>query len=141
MSDRTPELNKALLDAQRRGDHHTESRLLYAMFPKRESSGRQHQKRPLATRLLDGCVFGATECWHWCRSRTRHGYARITYSGRMQLVHRLSWMAFRGFIPDGLSVLHKCDNRACINPDHLWLGTYSDNMRDCWTKGRRGKKK
>lgn len=56
------------------------------------------------------------------------------------MMHRLSFIAFNGPIPDGMYVLHKCDNRACINPEHLFLGTYSDNIRDCYAKGRRNAK-
>lgn len=54
------------------------------------------------------------------------------------LAHRLSWQIANGSIPDGLQVLHHCDNGACIRPDHLFVGTQADNMRDMDAKGRRG---
>ena len=59
-----------------------------------------------------------------------------SHEGRLQVAHRLSWTEANGPIPDGLYALHKCDNPSCINPDHLFLGTYSDNLRDAWAKGR-----
>lgn len=99
-------------------------------------AGRQESLRPLSQRILDRVVFGATQCWHWVGLNNGKGYGRMTYQGRQQVAHRLAWKAWRGEIPEGMSVLHKCDNRACVNPDHLWLGTYSDNMKDCWSKGR-----
>jgi len=111
---------------------------------KRERSGMQHSLVPLPARLLNRVAFGMTECWHWMGPDNGKGYGRITYEGRMQMVHRLSYRAFVGEIPEGMYVLHRCDNRACINPEHLWLGTYHDNMQDCIAKGRhvkRGQKK
>lgn len=76
-------------------------------------------------------------CWLWTGSCNRDGYGRLTHSHRTVDAHRLSWLAHRGPIPDGLWVLHACDVPSCVNPDHLWLGTNSDNQRDCTTKGRR----
>lgn len=128
---------QALLAAQIALDPEAEAAAIHELFGlKRQRSGMQHSKRPLAARLLDRVVCGATECWHWVGVRNTFGYGRMTFEGRSQVAHRLSYRAFVGEIPDGLYVLHRCDNRACINPEHLWLGTYSDNMKDCWSKGR-----
>jgi len=94
---------------------------------------------PIASRLAAHIrVDPATQCWNWtgCIS---HGYGVLKLGGRagaVRRVHRLSWEVHRGSIPSGLCVLHTCDNRACINPDHLWLGTYRDNNQDAWRKGR-----
>lgn len=87
-----------------------------------------------------------TGCWLWCGSADTAGYGRIdTVRGsksRYVGVHRLSWEASYGPIPEGLHVLHRCDQPACMNPAHLFLGTPSDNMRDMVAKGRmpRGEK-
>ena len=76
-------------------------------------------------------------CWLWLLSLC-NGYGRIydLQNKRGALAHRLSWEIHRGAIPSGLWVLHKCDVRSCVNPDHLFLGTGLDNMTDMIAKGR-----
>jgi hypothetical protein len=135
-SESTAALDAALAKAQGDGDHFAEHAAIRAMFKRQVRPGRQHEKRPLHERLLERVVFGATDCWHWCGSWNDFGYGRMSYEGKLQWAHRLSWRAFVGEIPAGLLVLHRCDNPGCINPDHLWLGTYGDNLRDAWAKGR-----
>jgi hypothetical protein len=126
----------ALVDAQRARDHHAERLAIRGMFKSVSRAGRQEAKRPMLDRLLERVVFGVTECWHWTGPTNGFGYGRMTHQGRLQVAHRLSWETFNGPIQDSLSVLHRCDNPSCINPAHLWLGTYSDNLRDAWAKGR-----
>jgi hypothetical protein len=75
-------------------------------------------------------------CWEWTGSITPKGYGMFRYNGKTQTAHRVSWQINRGEIPYGADVLHICDNRKCINPDHLWLGTDQDNMDDMYNKGR-----
>lgn len=80
-----------------------------------------------------------TGCWLWQRHCNNKGYAKLTVNGRGVYAHRLAYELTHGAIPDGLNVLHNCpggDNPACINPDHLFLGTQQDNMQDCSRKGR-----
>jgi hypothetical protein len=78
-----------------------------------------------------------TECWVWQRSKNNLGYGFISYHGKgNQLVHRVSYQEFIGPIPDGLNVLHHCDNPPCANPDHLFTGTQKDNAADMVAKGR-----
>lgn len=81
-----------------------------------------------------------TQCWEWQGTIAATGYGQLTLAtgksgGKAASTHRLSWQEFRGPIPDGLWVLHKCDVKRCINPDHLFLGTHTDNVRDCIAKG------
>jgi hypothetical protein len=75
-------------------------------------------------------------CWLWTATYNRVGYGGIKVAGTMTVAHRASWQAFKGPIPIGAKVLHKCDNRACCNPAHLFLGTQQDNMDDMRAKGR-----
>lgn len=75
-------------------------------------------------------------CWLWRGAVDTAGYGDCWFRGRTTGAHRVSWQIFRGEIPDGLFVLHKCDNPICVNPDHLFLGTHSDNMQDASAKGR-----
>jgi hypothetical protein len=79
-------------------------------------------------------------CWNWTSSIVGNGYGGLfsgTKKQRKSLrAHRFSYELHNGVIPEGLFVLHKCDNRLCVNPEHLFLGDSTDNMRDCAAKGR-----
>jgi hypothetical protein len=93
--------------------------------------------RLIAQRLsANTCRATTCDCHLWVGLKDRHGYGTLKYNGKMVRAHRLAWMATRGEIPEGMHVLHKCDVRLCINPDHLFLGTNADNMRDRDQKGR-----
>lgn len=74
-------------------------------------------------------------CWIWSLAWFRNGYGAVSNRGE-RLAHRLSWRTFRGPIPEGSFVCHKCDTPACVNPDHLFLGSHSANMQDMANKGR-----
>lgn len=75
------------------------------------------------------------KCWEWTGSRWSNGYGRFCRP-RYSIAHRVSWELYCGEIPDGMNVLHRCDNPCCVNPSHLFLGTDLDNMRDKVAKER-----
>jgi hypothetical protein len=77
------------------------------------------------------------DCWEWQGLLRKDGYGTVGFKRKTSLPHRLSYIVFKGPIPDGMLILHSCDNRKCINPDHLRIGTYSDNLNDMWSKKRR----
>lgn len=92
---------------------------------------------PIALQRFTGMIRLNGECWEFTGTKWR-GYGQISFMGKSWRVHRLSYHLTHGGIPSGLNVCHKCDNPSCINPDHLFVGTQSDNLLDCSRKGRNG---
>jgi hypothetical protein len=80
---------------------------------------------------------GLLACWEWVGAISTEGYGACNNRENCQRAHRVSWELHHGPIPAGMSVLHSCDNRLCVNPHHLHLGTHRDNMDEVVKRGRR----
>lgn len=83
-------------------------------------------------------------CWLWLGAVMENGYGVSSNrapdrASHTELVHRQSYRAFKGAIPEGMQIMHKCDVRSCVNPDHLQVGTHLENMADMRAKGRQPK--
>lgn len=102
-------------------------------------------RKPLRERLLRAIKVEESGCWEWQSWLNDGGYGRLHIqkedgAGRyIVLAHRASYEEFVGHIPDGAILMHSCDNRKCINPDHLSVGDYSLNLREAYSRGRVGK--
>ncbi len=93
--------------------------------------------RPLKERFEEKYIpITESGCWIWVGSLGTYGYGQISINNKPIGAHRVSYELYKGPIPKGMSVLHKCDILTCINPDHLFLGTQKDNVQDCINKGR-----
>lgn len=100
--------------------------------------GRGPERRPLTDRFWSK-VEKTDTCWNWTAAKMRdgRGVVSIDHTGQKGSAPRVSWELHFGPIPDGIWVLHRCDNPRCVRPDHLFLGTASDNNKDSVRKGRR----
>lgn len=102
--------------------------------------------KPIDVNLLDNALIEKFRlkhtvgdgCWEWQALKTPTGYGRFCIGSKWYLAHRVSYAMHHRVDPDILLVCHKCDNPACVNPDHLFLGEHVDNIRDMMNKGREG---
>lgn len=84
-------------------------------------------------------IGGENECWAWTAGLRGKGYGSFWLDGKTRKTNRVAYKLANGPIPEGLHVLHTCDNCLCVNPDHLWLGTHADNMDDRQARDRQAK--
>lgn len=87
-------------------------------------------------RIIDGSEINKNGCWIWKLGKGRGNYGKVTWKSKTYAAHRFSFLAFKGEISHKMQVCHSCDNPSCVNPDHLWLGTQKDNIRDAKLKKR-----
>lgn len=117
-----------LATAQSLSDRFAEEKLTHSILYKKFKS----TNKPLIDAFFEKLAFGSTGCWYWLGFKNKLGYGVF----QQDRAHRAAYKLFFGEIPEGLHILHKCDVRSCVNPEHLFMGTHSDNMRDCASKGR-----
>lgn len=113
-------------------------RLFPFRFERHESPFTERPREYLRALIRGRSADTPSGCWEWLGGKRVNGYGVAQCGAKVYFTHRLSYWAFTGDPLGSLHVCHKCDNPSCVNPCHLFLGTASDNMKDCVTKGRSG---
>jgi hypothetical protein len=90
----------------------------------------------LINHIFSRTIITKSGCREWQGYKLKSGYGRIWFNGKPELLHRVIYTINKGIIPDKMYVCHHCDNPSCVNPEHLFIGTQKDNMKDCRNKGR-----
>lgn len=97
---------------------------------------RQVYDEDIKLKLMSYIKLDENGCWVWQKAKHKQGYGNFSYKRKCLLAHRVSWMLHYGELDKDILVLHKCDNPPCVNPEHLFLGTDRDNVKDSISKGR-----
>lgn len=101
-----------------------------------------HLRQSARMRIITNHIVTPSGCWEFLGATNNKGYGVMSIGKRPTfLAHCVAYTVCFGPIPDGLCVCHKCDHPPCVNPDHLFLGTHLDNMRDAIAKGRKAQRK
>ena len=109
----------------------------YSDISKRVSHGRWKGKSPINRFWEKVDIKGDDECWEWKGSVNTNGYGMLGIGQSRIVASRMSWVIHHGYLDNRMLVCHFCDNPKCVNPEHLFLGTNSDNIKDMYDKGRR----
>lgn len=94
-----------------------------------------YPRKDLFSRVIERVIFTPDDCWEW-QGGLSHGYGRVGLNNKTISTHKAMFEMFKGPVPSGMFLCHHCDNPKCCNPDHLFLGTQADNMKDCAKKKR-----
>jgi hypothetical protein len=92
--------------------------------------------KTLEQRFAENIRHAESGCHEWLGAKTINGYGLVSVGGKSHRAHRVAYELCNGAIPDGLLILHSCDNRSCVNPAHLRAGTQAENMQEMVAKGR-----
>jgi hypothetical protein len=105
-----------------------------------QSINRGNYDEEAKLRFMENIKISLSGCWEWTKSKHRQGYGNFMYKMKHCLAHRVAWLLFKGVLKEKDVICHKCDNTSCVNPDHLFLGTQKDNMKDMFLKHRKDHK-
>jgi HNH endonuclease len=93
-------------------------------------------RQKVLERFLSKVIRTEHGCWLWIGAKVPKGYGQFKIGEKVYRAHRVAYELFKEEVPEGMFVLHSCDNPSCVNPDHLFVGTNSDNIQDSFDKGR-----